>query len=357
VHRHGPLITEHDVLFRLPDRDDHYQAVRLHQELARPRVGPDLRRVPGAACWELRWRRHGVDRMEYQFQVAERARGTSFILDPGNPLRAAGAFGEKSVIEFPGYRPPAWLAAPNGLRGSLVRLEIECPGLGVTVPAHVWSPDAVPEDRPLPLLLVHDGTDYARYADLLRLLAYAVHAGRLPPHRAALLVPVLRNEHYAASGAYARALVEHVLPALEEAVPVPPGERMRVGMGASLGALAMLHAQRTAVAPLGALFLQSGSYFRRRTDAQEAHLVRFARIDRFVRQLLTDRTDAVRPVPVTLTCGAVEENLANNQAVAAALAAQGHRAVLHLSRDAHNWVAWRDVLDPHLLTLLGACWS
>ena len=29
--------------------------------------------------------------------------------DPANPLRAPGPFGDKSVIEWPEYQPPAWL--------------------------------------------------------------------------------------------------------------------------------------------------------------------------------------------------------------------------------------------------------
>ena len=357
MHHHGPLVTDDDVLFRLPDHGAGYRAVRLCQELARPRVGPELRLDPDRRSWELRWRRDGVDRMEYQFQVEDRDGQARHLLDPGNPLRAAGAFGDKSVIQFPGYRPPAWLASPDGARGRLAELDVDCPELGTPVRALVWSPHPAPGRRPLPLLVVHDGGDYARYADLLRLLAHGVATGAVPPHRAALLVPAERDERYAASGAYARALVRRVLPALQQAAPVPPGSAAYVGMGASLGALAMLHAHRTAAAPFGALFLQSGSFFRRETDAQEAHLARFARIDRFVTQLLAARDAPPRLIPVTLTCGGAEENLANNRAVAAALAAQGYPARLHTTRDAHNWVSWRDALDQHLPALLGACWS
>jgi enterochelin esterase family protein len=53
----------------------------------------------------------------------------------------------------------------------------------------------------------------------------------------------------------------------------------------------------------------------------------------------------------------VEENLANNQAVAAALARQGYDVRLDVVPDAHNWVAWRDALDPHLGELLRSLWA
>ena len=53
-------------------------------------------------------------------------------------------------------------------------------------------------------------------------------------------------------------------------------------MGASLGALAMLHAHRRSPAAFGGLFLQSGSFFRPRFDAHEPGFPRFGRIARFV---------------------------------------------------------------------------
>ncbi len=48
----------------------------------------------------------------------------------------------------------------------------------------------------------------------------------------------------------------------------------------------------------------------------------------------------------------VEENLANNEAMARSLSRLGHRAVLHRCRDAHNFIAWRDALDPYLRGLM-----
>jgi hypothetical protein len=30
---------------------------------------------------------------------------------------------------------------------------------------------------------------------------------------------------------------------------------------------------------------------------------------------------------------------------------------LHVNRDAHNWTAWRDTFDPHLVELLQRKWA
>ena len=105
-----------------------------------------------------------------------------------------------------------------------------------------------------------------------------------------------RDQIYSASAAYSRALTYEILPAVD-ARPDPSRARMRVGMGASLGALAMLHVHRISPASFGALFLQSGSYFRQRYDKQESGFVRFRRISRFMGRVLTADGWA-HPIPV-----------------------------------------------------------
>ena len=62
-------------------------------------------------------------------------------------------------------------------------------------------------------------------------------------------------------------------------------------------------------------------------------------------------------MPATLTCGAIEENLANNRAMAEVLRGQGYRVGLAELPDVHNYVAWRDAFDPHLTGLLAEVWG
>jgi enterochelin esterase-like enzyme len=301
--------------------------------------------------------------MEYLFRV-ERAGGESAVVaDPGNPLTAAGAFGARSVVEFPGYRPPSWLrpeadgdGSPDG--GTPAALELPHPAaLGAGLPAMVWAPPGATAGDRLPLLVVHDGLDYAAYASLPRCLGWAVAAGLLPPLRAALLGTRDRDEHYSASPSYASAFAGEILPALLAALPTPPGPGGLAGMGASLGALALLHVQRTAGAPFGGLYLQSGSFFLDRDRRFEGGFRRFERVRSFVGSILAGRDRAAPRIPVGLTCGLVEENLAGNRSVAGALRAQGHPVALAVRRDAHNWVAWRDTFEPHLVPFLAGLWG
>jgi enterochelin esterase-like enzyme len=200
-----------------------------------------------------------------------------------------------------------------------------------------------------PLLVVLDGPDYVRRASLLQLLIRLVDEERVPAHRVALIRPEARLETYSASIPYARALTA----ALDELTG--RGRGRRVGLGSSLGGLALLHAHRLEPRAFSGLFLQSGSHFRRRTDPQEGRFPRFSRVDRFVGTVLNAK-DRARPVPTTITCGLDEENYANNAAVAQALAAQGYPVNFHAARGGHDWPAWRRALESHLAPLLRRVW-
>ncbi|HWD42229.1 MAG TPA: alpha/beta hydrolase-fold protein [Actinomycetota bacterium] len=352
----GPLVGAARVTFRVPDPEAALQEVRLYQEVQRPRVGPAFTRVDGSATWELDFPRPAVDRMEYQLALRYPGAGPVLLPDPGNLRTAQGPFGEKSVIEFPGYQPPAWLDVAHR-RPASTGMAVPSRVLGARVPIELWrSPGRHRRGAPLPLLVVHDGPEYARYAALLDFLTVACADGRLPPMRAALLAPVDRTEHYSASPAWSRALVSEVLPALQALTPTPPGRRWLVGMGASLGALATLAAARAAPASFGGLFLQSGSFFRPGPDDHERDFPRFRRITRFVDDLAAG-AGAAEPASVALTCGTVEENLHGNRVVRDALAARGWQVSLAEHRDAHNWVAWRDTFDPWLVGLLQELWA
>jgi enterochelin esterase-like enzyme len=340
----GPLVDTTGVTFRLPDPHSRLRGVRLYQEVRVPgdQLGFSLRR----GVWSLRLPRPAVDRMEYLLELSHHNEGRETITDPGNPLRVPGAFGDKSVVEFPGYVRPAWLDEPVS-PASTAEFAVPSSNLGSTVRGELWSPDGLDAGDPAPLLIAHDGPEYARLGALTQYVAVLVAAGRIPPTRVALLAPGDRNRWYAVNPAYARALSGEVLPALAELAPAT----VRIGAGASLGALAMLHAHRSSPACFDGLFLQSGSFFQPELDAQERRFARFGPVTRFVRDLVQAVADP-HPLPVAMTCGVLEENLANNRAVAKTLAELGYSVNLHEVRDVHNYTAWRDGFDPALTDLL-----
>ena len=227
-------------------------------------------------------------------------------------------------------------------------LRLPAPAVSAELTVRVWSP-AGSTSR---VLVAHDGSDYDRHGELGRFAATSIAAGRVPPFHLVLLPAGERHEWYSASAAYARALTTQILPRLvaelDAAAPV-------IGAGVSLGALAMLHAQRRAPERFAGLLLQSGSFFQPRHDAQESGFARYQRIVRFTRQVL--RSASGPAVPVAMTCGRIEENLANNRDMAGALREQGYDVSFAETDEGHNWINWRDALDPHLTGLLQRVWS
>jgi enterochelin esterase-like enzyme len=317
-----------EVRFQLPDPRRRLAAVRLAHDLGQLLPGELTRR---RTTWEATAPAPDVARFEYQFELVTADGASEWALDASNPRRASGPWGEKSVWEEPGYEPPAWLERPTAAAEALT---ISSRLLRTELPALAWAhPDATERS---PLLVAHDGPEYAEHSALLTYLA------QLPPLRAVLLAPVARDEIYSASARYARALAEDILPQL-------PAAPVRIGVGASLGALALFHAHRRHPESFDALFLQSGSFFRR-ADAYERRFPRYGRIARFVGGV--HRTPPERTIPLALACGTVEQNLPANRALAESLRAQGYDARLHEFRDGHNWVAWRDSFEPYLRDLL-----
>jgi enterochelin esterase-like enzyme len=335
------------MLLRLADPDERYAAVRLCADLPLPEA--DYARHNGE--WRLELAPLPVARLEYELEVVDQDGAGARVRDPGNLRTAPGAFGDKSVLLLPGYREPGWLAR-EGVPGQRQEVVVAGRGLGAEVHADVWSPADSGPGEPLPLLVAHDGPEYDRLAALTHFAAAGIASRALPRHRVALLVPGERNEWYSASARYAGALVRDVVPALRSAVAVAGPV---VGMGASLGGLAMLHAQRRHPGTFGGLFLQSGSFFTPQFDAQESGFPRYQRIVRFVRGTLREGVHA-DPVPVVLTCGSAEENAENNRLMARTLANQGYPVALHEVPDLHNYTAWRDAFEPHLTGLLARTW-
>lgn len=326
---------------RVEDPEPRYAGVRLCSDLSLGET--EFERVEDGWVFELP--ETSLARLEYQLELRDHDGSSEVVCDPGNPNRAPGPFGEKSVVAAPEYEAPGWLTAPTEV-GTFQSVSVRA--LGKDLEIRVWSPG----EGALPLLLAHDGPELDELASLTHYAGAMIERGDVAPFRLALLPPGDRNDWYSASNGYARALATRIVPALSARFPVTGRP---VGIGASLGALSMLHVQRRHPELLGGLFLQSGSFFTERFDGHERVFRPFNRIVRFVNRVIRAGSFE-HPVPTVLTCGAEEENVHNNRLMAAALASQGYGAPLYESPDMHNFTSWRDAFDPHLTGLLAQLW-
>ena len=296
----GAWVDGTTAIFRVSDPGHRLAGVRLSQDVRIPGDQLDFHRDGDG--WRLAVGLPPVNRMEYLLELRYPDGGAATVTDPGNPRQAPGAFGPKSVVEFPSYRPPAWLTAQADA-GRDETVDVPAAALGDLLPVQTWAPADAPDDNPR----------------------------------------------------YARALTGAVLPALARRLAITA----RIGMGTSLGGLAMLHAYCRDPDAFDGLFLQSGSFFSPRFDAHERRFPYYQRVVRFVAGVDDGVDDGAqpgtlpdRPVPVVLTCGAIEENVENNRLMEQALRARGYPAELTEVPDMHNYTAWRDAFHPHLTRLV-----
>src|ERR1700754_3001718 len=155
----GPRVTDEEVVFTTTAPDGALRAVRLwlENEIKQPDVDYDFERDGERWVLHLPW--PDVDRFEYQLELRGADGTPAVVCDPANPKHAGGPFGEKSVVELPGYAPPRWLAADEdeAAAGTLVPISIRSRVLRGSVDGLLWSsPDTRP-DQPAPLLVAHDG--------------------------------------------------------------------------------------------------------------------------------------------------------------------------------------------------------
>ncbi len=237
-----PTLVDAHLRFRYDEDDPAVTGVALECDRALP--GPRELRRDGRG-WVLDLPRPALDRVEYRLAV-RRGEHTDVVLDPANPTTVPTAFGDRSVLELPGYTAPWWLGAP-AVPGRLDPMALA----GETadeVPVTIWSPESLDPDTPAPLLLVHDGPEYDLLAGITTYAGALVAAGALPPHRVALTHPVLRDAWYSGSPRYLRTVAEAGLDRIGDryatAGPV-------VVMGASLGGLTALLAGPPRGAPGG----------------------------------------------------------------------------------------------------------
>ncbi|HEX3931956.1 MAG TPA: alpha/beta hydrolase-fold protein [Nocardioides sp.] len=341
------LVTEvdgNDVVVRYDDPGHAATHVGVWAHL---RLGDvSMSRVEGG--WQVRLTDLPVDRLEYLLDIDGTLRP-----DPSNPRVAGGPFGDHSWIALPGYREPAWLDIEPS-PGRRATLTLSRTGAG-RIDTELWTPADAPADRPLPLLVSHDGPEMDRYGGLTAYVGAMIATRTLPPVRVALVSPgPRRNQRYAANPRYARAFATRLVPALADAVPLshPP-----VLMGQSLGALAALHAVWTSPHLFSGAFLQSGSFFTASLDPQESGFEHWREVTGFVASVRAAEQAPPDAPPTTLVCGTAEENHANNLAIRDHLAAIGIETGWGEVRDGHTWTCWRDTLDPHLTALLLRVWA
>jgi enterochelin esterase family protein len=328
--------------------------VRLRHWVYGLSTSEPLRRIPGTDLWWYVLEIPDGSRIEYKLEV-RRGADVEWIQDPLNPRQARDPFGANSVAYGPGYEVPVWTrldpAAPGG---SLEDRTFDSAALGATRTLTIYRPPRFKESRRYPLLMVHDGGDYMRYAALQVVLDNLIHRLEIPALVAVLMHPPNRLDQYRASEAHGRYVAEELLPHLETELPLVGSAEGRCLMGASLGAVASLATAVQYPGVFGRLLLQSGS-FAFSDIGEHGRGPVFDPVADFVNGFR--KNPSAVSSKVFLSCGTYESLIYENRSLVPLLERTGMDVRFVEARDGHNWENWRDRLREGLSWLFpGPLW-
>jgi len=346
-----PIVEGRDVTFVFHGRAD--QVNLRHFIYGLPSSQP-FQRIEDTDLWYLTLELPERSRVEYKIDrvVGEHH---EWLMDPLNPRIARDPFGANSVCHGEGYEAPGWAQPdPEARPGRIVEPDLALGSIGNGSRVRVYLPARFREHRRYPLLIVHDGQDYVRYASLKTVLDNLTHRLEIPPMVVALIDSPRRLETYAADDSHARFLTEELVPAMERHYPLLRRPESRGLMGASFGGVAALHAAWRNPGVYGRLLLQSGSFaFSDIGEHRRGPL--FDSVASFVNEL---RENPGRPSSrVFLSCGTYESLIYENRSMFPLLQSTGMDVRFVEARDGHNWENWRDRLREGLSWLFpGPLW-
>jgi enterochelin esterase family protein len=349
--RRSPIVDSGGVTFVYHGAAD---AVNLRCWIHGLPASQPFERIGDGDLWVLRVELPENSRIEYKFEVVRDGQ-EEWILDPLNPLQAADPFGANSVAQGMGYVRPEWTIADPAARAGIVdEIAVPSEALGDDRHVAVYVPARFRRNRRYPLLVVHDGYDYLRYANLQAVLDNLIHRLEIPPLIAALTQSPHRLEEYAGHDAHSRFVAVELPERLQHSFPLHASPAARGLMGASFGAVASLHAAWRHPGRFGRLVLQSGSF----AFSDIGHHRRTPMFDPVARFVNEFRRRPGQPAErIYLCCGIYESLIYENRSMVPLLRHHGIEVRYEEVRDGHNWENWRDRLQSALTWLFpGPLW-
>lgn len=289
-------------------------------------------------------------RVEYKFELVRAGQG-QWVEDPLNPYRATDPFGANSVVHGDGYQVPEWTRFDSDAPlGTLEPWIIDSKVFNEKRGLHVYLPARYKKTRRYPLLFVHDGHDYVRFANLKIVLDNLIHRLEIPDLIVALSTSPNRLGEYANDERHAKFVTEEVVPDLEAQLPLIGKPRGRCLMGASFGGVAALSTAARYPGFYGRLLLQSGSFAF--TDiggiggTQNKRGPLFEPVIAFMNEFRANPT--LVSEKAFISCGMHESLIYENRSLVPMLQATELEVKYVEARDGHNWENWRDRLREGL---------
>lgn len=251
--------------------------------------------------------------------------------DPLNPNRIWNGINAWNHYFYMPRGAPAILAkkARGAARGTVTRHEVQTRDHtgGSKRTVYLYRP---PVNVPVPLLVVYDGPDYLKRANLNVIVDNLIATQRVQPFAMALIQNggAARTLEYSCADATLGLVFDHVIPLAQEHIPLtPPGGEPYGILGASMGGLMALYTGLRLPQVFGKVLSQSGAFF-----VPELYSV----IDDLVRYL---------PVPdirVWMDVGKLEWLLDGNREMYALLKEHKYDVTYREHSGGHNYTSWQN---------------
>jgi len=339
---HFPLVDGSDVTFVWIG---HADSVNVRHWVYGLESSTDLHRVHNTDIWVLTLEIPANSRVEYKFEVHRHGRG-EWVEDPLNPARARDPFGHNSVLQGDGYVTPEWtIRDPLARTGTLDPFAVDSAVFGRRE-GLLYLPARFRRSRQYPLLVVHDGLDYLKYAGIDVVLDNLIHRLEIPDLIVALFNSPDRLTEYAADDNHAMFINQELLPQVAAKFPLIDRPQDRCLMGASFGGVASLSTSIAAPGLWGRLLLQSGSFAFTDIGRQNRRGPRFDRVVEFVNNYRAE--PFAMSQKVFMSCGVYESLIYENRSMVPLFSGTGMQVRFVEARDGHNWQNWRDRLREGL---------
>jgi len=308
----------------------HTNAVMLPSELNRwnPEQGR-MNRIEGTDLFVRTETAPINGRVEYKLVV-----DGNWILDPLNPRKAAGGYGENSDVWMPEYVPPTTIAYnPNIPHGTIDTFWIDSKFLHRTHPIFVYSPAEMTNIHELPLLFVTDGGDYLSFGKMNNILDNLLAAKQIHPLIAVFIDPRTtlndnatnkRMTDYAANDTLLDFLEKEITPFIEKKYHTSNNATERTIMGASMGGLIATYAVLKRPELIVNCAAQSPAYL-------QAH----AAVIELAKQVQKSSAN------IYIDTGTIHDTREEASLVAGLLRDKGARVLYAEYPEGHNWSNWR----------------
>lgn len=279
-------------------------------------------------------------RAEYKIWV-----DSVWILDPLNPRKAKGGFGDNSDVWMPNYTPSKTADYnPDIAHGSNDTVWFESKILNRKHPVYIYRPFTM-RYKNLPAVYVNDGGDYLSFAKMNNVLDNLIYEGKIKPVVGVFIDPRTdpkdsqtnkRMTDYSASQDYIKFLSDELIPFIDEKYFTSQNSKDRLIMGASLGGLISTFASYQRPDVFANSAAQSPAYLQANFE---------------VIRMLTE--GEYQDINAYIDTGILYDTKTESRIVKALLLEKGIKLKYSEFPEGHNWTNWQSRLDDILIYFYG----